>query len=112
MRYIHLKSQSFGKLWNASAKHQPKKYHLRSERKHQLPVTCYSVQHVKITDSTIQVFSHLVELPKVLLLRLVDYSQDSGDGLADNAAVNKGKADNSAVILQVIITVKKTSVNR
>lgn len=29
----------------------------------------------------------LVELPQVLFLCLVDYSQDSGDGLADNAAV-------------------------
>ena len=30
--------------------------------------------------------SHLVELPQVLLLCLVDYSQDSGDGLSDNTA--------------------------
>ena len=28
--------------------------------------------------------SHLVELPQVLLLCLVDDGQDSGDGLADN----------------------------
>lgn len=33
--------------------------------------------------------AHLVELPQVLLLRLVDYSQHSCDGLADNAAVMK-----------------------
>lgn len=34
--------------------------------------------------------AHLVELPQILLLCLVDYSQDSGDGLANNtAAKNK-----------------------
>lgn len=31
--------------------------------------------------------AHLVELPQILLLCLVDYSQDSGDGLANNTAV-------------------------
>lgn len=30
--------------------------------------------------------SHLVELPQVLLLCLVDDGQDPGDGLADDAA--------------------------
>lgn len=37
--------------------------------------------------------AHLVELPQVLLLCLVDYSQDSGDGLANNTAV-KNKQEN------------------
>lgn len=30
--------------------------------------------------------AHLVEFPQILLLCLVDYSQDSGDGLANNTA--------------------------
>lgn len=37
--------------------------------------------------------SYLVELPQVLLLCLVDYSQDSGDRFADNTAAKTAKSD-------------------
>ncbi len=43
--------------------------------------------------------SHLVKLPQVLLLRLIDYSQDSGDGFADDTAAMKTKNEKSNCVL-------------
>lgn len=43
-------------------------------------------------DQNVSGSSHLVELPQVLLLCLVDHSQDSGDGFANDTAVRTSTA--------------------
>lgn len=86
MRYIHLKSQSFGKLLECISRTSAQK--LSSQIWEETPIP----RHMCLSAACQDNYSHLVELSQVLLLRLVNYSQDSSDGLANNTAVKKSQA--------------------
>lgn len=70
----------------------------------------------KIVKFKVAGCSDLVELPQVLLLCLIDYSQDSGDGFADNTAEMKkqktAKSDLHSSHQKCQFTDKLASINK